>query len=188
MRKPPCDFFLFLPPHPQSPALIHVRCEGKDRSMQGGLIPAHTLERMAILRGKERVFAMIFSMTSSKLDCSSPGPLTSLGLVYILTTPCPLTLLGMAPTLFTSSDHATRRTDPFGSESSSLSLLKSTLDAQGQPDTLLAEKQAPVFIIRNICAVIPSAVIALSTGNRISPSLPCFFSAGLTGYLLLLPQ
>lgn len=137
---------------------------------------------------KGRVFAIIFFMTSSQLHCSSPGPLTSLGLVHILTIPCPLSLLGMAPTLFTSTDHATRRTDPFGSESSSLSLLKSTLDAQGQPHTLLAKKQAPVFIIRNICVVIPSAVIALSTGNRISPSLPCFFSAGLTGYLLLLPQ
>lgn len=30
------------------------------------------------------------------------------------------------------------------------------------------KKQAPVFIIRNICVVIPSAVTALSTGNRIS--------------------
>lgn len=33
----------------------------------------------------------------------------------------------------------------------------------------LAKKQAPIFIIRNICVVIPCAVIALSTGNRISP-------------------
>lgn len=54
-----------------------------------------------------------------------------------------------------------------------LSFLKYTLDASGQLDTLAKKerkkkKQAPVFIIRNICVVIPSAVIALSTGNRIS--------------------
>lgn len=31
----------------------------------------------------------------------------------------------------------------------------------------MSKKQAPVFIIRNVCVVIPCAVIAVSTGNRI---------------------
>lgn len=56
-------------------------------------------------------------------------------------------------------------------QSSPLSLLKRMLDVKGQLDTLLAKKQAPVFIIRNMCVVIPCAVIALSTENRISPLL-----------------
>lgn len=46
-----------------------------------------------------------------------------------------------------------------------------SLSANGQLDTLWSKKQAPVFIIRNICVVIPCTVIALSTGNRISPLL-----------------
>lgn len=65
------------------------------------------------------------------------------------------------------------RTDPLAHSHRFLSFLKYTLDASGQLDTLAKKerkkkKQAPVFIIRYICVVIPSAVIALSTGNRIS--------------------
>ncbi|KAM3611442.1 uncharacterized protein V6R79_018545 [Siganus canaliculatus] len=62
---------------------------------------------------------------------------------------------------------------PFGSDSSPLPLLKYTLDVR-TTSLSLAKKQAPVFIIRNICVVIPCAVIALSTGNRISPCSTVF--------------
>lgn len=77
-------------------------------------------------------------------------------------------------------------------------LPKRTLDVKkkGQLDTLRPKKEKkrkksePVFIIRNMCVVIPRAVIALSTRKPdFQPAPPpCFFSAGLAGYLLLLPQ
>lgn len=81
-------------------------------------------------------------MTSSKIYCSSPGPLTSLGLVHILTTPLPpIVFLGMAPTLlFTSSDHATRRTDPLAQSLRLYLSLRARWMRKGSPDTLLAGK------------------------------------------------
>lgn len=170
------------------PAISSHPCAVKERSTQGGLIPAHTLERTAILGGKRaRIRDDIFhDIIEIKLQWSRAFDLAGVGPYF--DHPLPPVAFWDGPHSFHIERPRNRQNGPFGSDSSSLSLLRSTLDAQGQPDTLLAEKQAPVFIIRNICAVIPSAVLALSTGNRISPSLPCFFSAGLTGYLLLLPQ
>lgn len=76
-----------------------------------------------------------------------------------------------SPTLFRPTDHATCRTDPLAQSHRLYLSFKYMLDVKGQLDTLLAKEKAPVFIIRNICVVIPCAVIALSTGNRISPRL-----------------
>lgn len=88
--------------------------------------------------------------------------------------PQPPYRLGMAlipPTPFQTERPCNLQNGPFGSESSALSLLKYHAGCERTTWHSLAKKQAPVFIIRNICVVIPCAVIALSTGNRISPLL-----------------
>lgn len=117
-------------------------------------------------------------MTSPELLCRGLRPLTLLGLVHILATPSPLSFGDgpYPPPPPSFSDWSTMqacRTDPLAQSHRFLSFLKYTLDASGQLNTLAKKKrkkkkQAPVFIIRNICVVIPFAVIPLSTGNRIS--------------------
>lgn len=110
--------------------------------------------------------------------------MTSPGLIHILATPSPLSF-GDGPypptaptttitTLFREIDHAASRTDHETSESSVFisPFLAYVVDANGRLDTVFPKrkkekKKSPVFIIRSICIVISSAVIALSTGNRI---------------------
>lgn len=77
---------------------------------------------------------------------------------------------------------------PFGSESSAFSLLKYMLDVNGQLDTFWPKTSSclhnPKHSRRN-------SLCRCCTFHRkpdFPPSLPCIFSAGLTGYLLLLPQ
>lgn len=114
-----------------------------------------------------------FFMTSPQLHCRGPRPLTSPGLVHILATPSPPILWGwpLFPHSFQTDRPCSPQNGPFGSESFRLYLSLSTRWMWTDNLTLFGQKQAPAFIIRNICVVIPCAVIALSTGNRISPLL-----------------
>lgn len=130
-------------------------------------------------------------MTSPQLHCRGPRPLTSPGLVHILATPSPPVLWGwpLFPHSFQTDRPCSPQNGPFGSESSALPLLKYTLDVNGQLDTLWPKKTSsslhnPKHLRRN-------SLCRYCTFHRkpdFPPSPPCFFSAGLTGYLLLLPQ
>lgn len=114
-----------------------------------------------------------YDITGVTLSWSEAFDLTGVGPYF--GHPQPLILWGwpLSPPFSDWSTMQACRTDPLAHSHRFLSFLKYTLDASGQLDTLAKKerkkkKQAPVFIIRNICVVIPSAVIALSTGNRIS--------------------
>lgn len=147
------------------------------------------LRRMENELGKEDAYAICsYDITTATRSWSEAFDLIGVGPYF----GHPQTLLALwdgpyLATLFTATERASvlpaHATDSF-------SLLR---DANGQLHALcpLFQKQDPVFIIRYICAVIPCAIIALSTGNRISPvsfSLQRFSCAGLTGYLLPLPR
>lgn len=131
-----------------------------------------------------------FFMTSPQLHCRGPRPLTSPGLVHILATPSPPIVWGWpySPTLFRPTDHATCRTDPLP-QSHRLYLSISTCWMWTDNLTLFGPKTSsclhnPKHLRRN-------SLCRYCTFHRkpdFPPSLPCFFSAGLTGYLLLLPQ
>lgn len=93
-----------------------------------------------------------------------------------------------SPTLFRPTDHAACRTDPLA-QSHRLYLSLSTCWMWTDNLTLFGQKTGswlhnPKHLRRN-------SLCCYCTFHRkpdFPPSLPCFFSAGLTGYLLLLPQ
>lgn len=94
-----------------------------------------------------------------------------------------------SPTLFRPTDHAARRTDPLA-QSHRLYLSLSTRWMWTDNLTLFGQKKTssslhnPKHLRRN-------SLCRYCTFHRkpdFPPSPPCFFSAGLTGYLLLLPQ
>lgn len=117
-------------------------------------------------------------MTSPELLCRGLRPLTLLGLVHILATPSPLSF-GDGPYPPPPPPFQTDRPCKPAERTLWLRVIGFYLSLSThwmRADNLTLwpkkkrkkKKQAPVFIIRNICVVIPFAVIPLSTGNRIS--------------------
>lgn len=135
-----------------------------------------------------------YDITGVTLSWSEAFDLTGVGPYF--GHPQPLILWGwpLSPPFSDWSTMQACRTDPLAHSHRFLSFLKYTLDASGQLDTLAKKerkKKKTSSCLHNPKHLRRNSLCCYCTFHRkqdFPPSLPRFFSTGLAGYLLPLPQ